>query len=156
MRPVGAKPKPLELRRLEGNRSKTFIPEKEPPPAAIVTCPAFLNAIARREWRRVAPQLQILGLLTALDRGPLAAYCQAYGTWVEASRKAIKKGLIYADSKDNIRKNPYLNIVDQALNQIYRWCNEFGMTPSSRARMIVAAKGESNDPMEQLLSNRNN
>ena len=60
------------------------------PPAATLPAPRFLDREARREWRRVAPALFKLGLLTELDRGPLAAYCQAFSTFIQA-RDAIKR-----------------------------------------------------------------
>ena len=39
---------------------------------------------AKDEWWRVAPQLHVLGLLTAIDVMVLAAYCQACGRWQQA------------------------------------------------------------------------
>ena len=51
------------------------------------TCPAHLSAPAKAEWKRLAGSLHEIGLLTQVDRSVLAAYCQAYGRWVEAERK---------------------------------------------------------------------
>jgi len=39
---------------------------------------------ARKEWRRLSKELAELRLLTEIDRGMLAAYCQAHALWVEA------------------------------------------------------------------------
>lgn len=39
------------------------------------------------EWKRIAEALNRIGLLTQVDRAALAAYCQAYGRWMEAERK---------------------------------------------------------------------
>jgi P27 family predicted phage terminase small subunit len=43
--------------------------------------PDFLSAYARDEWRRVAPELHRLGLVTTLDVALLAVYCTAYARW---------------------------------------------------------------------------
>ena len=42
---------------------------------------------AKAEWKRLARYLHDLGIISELDRSALAAYCQAYGRWVEAERK---------------------------------------------------------------------
>ena len=59
-------------------RVRGALPERLPP------CPGHLTAAAAKEWRRVAKALHGMGVVTAIDRAALAAYCQAYGRWVEA------------------------------------------------------------------------
>ena len=73
-------------------RSKRPIrPELEPlqtaePPKP----PRYLTRLAAAEWRRLAPELHRLGLLTVVDVAPLAAYCQAYARW-RAGEEALAK-----------------------------------------------------------------
>jgi phage terminase small subunit len=57
----------------------------EPQPLPIVDCPSELGPVARQEWNRVAGALTALGRLTTFDRAPLAAYCNAYAAWLDAS-----------------------------------------------------------------------
>jgi len=84
----GRKPKPTHLKLLEGNPDKRAINGAEPQPArGIPTCPAHLSPPAKAEWKRLAQDLHRIGLLTLVDRGALAAYCQSWGRWVEAERK---------------------------------------------------------------------
>ena len=47
-------------------------------PGGRATCPKQLDTEARREWRRVAPELERMGLSTTLDRAALAAYCACW------------------------------------------------------------------------------
>src|SRR5262245_47313643 len=83
---------PTHLRLLRGNPGKRSIkPEPEPAvPDEPPDPPAFLSEDAVNEWWRVAPELHALGLLTALDIGPLGAYCQAYAHWMMAERVLAK------------------------------------------------------------------
>ena len=81
----GRKPLPSNVVRLRGNPGKRRLNDAEPRPAAKVpACPACLGDEARKEWQRLSKELAELGLLTGLDRGMLAAYCQAHALWVEA------------------------------------------------------------------------
>ncbi len=46
--------------------------------SALPRCPPHLDAIAHKEWRRLATPMYEAGILTLADRAALAAYCQAY------------------------------------------------------------------------------
>jgi P27 family predicted phage terminase small subunit len=88
----GRKPKPTHLKLLEGNPGRRSLNRNEPrPQVKVPTCPQHLCPSAKAEWKRLAPQLFVLGVLTALDRTTLAAYCQAYGRWVEAEQKLKRR-----------------------------------------------------------------
>ena len=87
----GRKPQPTALRRARGNPGKRAYNEAEPqPPKDLPDCPPHLSDVARAEWDRVAVTLHDIGVLTKVDRAALAAYCQAYGRWVEAEEQMKK------------------------------------------------------------------
>lgn len=152
----GAKPKPIELKILEGNPGKRKLPNLVPIPSSDITCPTFLSYSARREWKRIIPLLKVLGLLTGLDRAALALYCQWYGRWVDAEKTLKEKGPLYKTSDGKIIQSPMLVIARHA-SEITKSClGEFGLTPSARARMLNLSKSDDQDPMEQLLENREN
>ena len=68
----GRKPKPTALKKLEGNPGKRPLNELEPvPPTVALRCPNYLLPEARKEWKRLAPILMGMGLLTAADAVPL-------------------------------------------------------------------------------------
>ncbi len=84
----GRKPKPTVLRRLAGNPGKRGYNHAEPvPPEGLPDCPSHLSEVARAEWDRIAQALYDMGVVTLVDRAALAAYCQAWGRWVEAEEK---------------------------------------------------------------------
>ena len=89
----GRKPKPTALKRLEGNPGKRPLNELEPvPPTVALRCPNYLLPEARKEWKRLAPILMSMGLLTAADAVPFAGYCQAYARWREAQDEITRHG----------------------------------------------------------------
>ena len=139
------KPKPTALRLIEGNPSRRPFNKNEPKPAPVIPkCPCHLNAAAKVEWKKIAKTLHKLGLLTEIDGGQLALYCQAWGRWVEAEDALKKHGAIVTVPKTGRpRKSPYLAVANKAMEQVQRALSEFGMSPASRAR--VQAAGASRD-----------
>ena len=51
---------------------------------AIEWCPKWLEPEAKKEWRRLAKQMEAIGILTEVDMAAFAGYCQAYARWKEA------------------------------------------------------------------------
>ncbi|MDP9225839.1 MAG: phage terminase small subunit P27 family, partial [Actinomycetota bacterium] len=48
--------------------------------------PARLSREARAEWKRIAPELERIGLLSNLDRALLTVWCETWAHWVAVSR----------------------------------------------------------------------
>lgn len=149
----GPAPKPTVLRLIEGNPGKRPINRNEPkPPPERPTCPRWLSPEAKREWRRVAPELEKLGLLTRVDRAALAAYCQAYARWRQAEEVLQREGLTFATESGYLMPRPEVKVAEKAMQIIRAFCIEFGLTPSARARMTVPEAKREEDPFEEFLS----
>ena len=134
----GTKPKPTKLKLLHGEKNKDRINKNEPkPPPVAPKCPEWLTGEAKKEWKRIAKDLEVLGLLTRLDMAALAGYCDAYGRWVEASRKLQEEGLVVKAKSGYPMQSPYLSIINTAIKDMKSFLVEFGMTPSSRSRITV-------------------
>jgi len=153
----GRKPKPTAIKKLEGNPGKRQLNEYEPlPPTTVLRCPNWLLPEARKEWRRLAPALIGMGVLTIADYVPFAAYCTAVARWREAEEEITRHGSIYKDEDGKIRPNPYVAIANQQLREIKSLAAEFGLTPANRTAIIanalsVAKEKKALDPMEQIL-----
>jgi P27 family predicted phage terminase small subunit len=149
---AGRKPKPTALRRAQGNPGHRPLNNNEPKPTGIPLCPSHLNEVAKREWRRIAPELIALGLLTKIDRAALAAYCVSYSRWVAAEQSVDKFGtVIKLKNSDTPLRNPHVTIANAALDQMRKFLVEFGMTPSSRSR-IQAAPTEAKDTFAEFMA----
>ena len=138
----GPAPKPTELKKLAGNpgrrplnRNEAHIPRKLP------RCPSHLSDEGKREWRRIVGYLYDAGLLTAVDAQALAMYCETVALWIEATRQVNASGLVGKTKNGNIIQNPYLSIANGAKREALRFMQEFGLTPASRARIVVGDKG---------------
>jgi len=145
----GRKPKPVELKLIEGNRGKRRLPEQPHPQTSAPEPPAGLSQAARREWERLVPELLELGFLHRVDRGGLHRYCEAYARACAADRYIHKYGVIVTTSFGKA-KNPAVQIARDASAEMKAWCAEFGMTPSSRGRMALPQDEE--DELERLIA----
>lgn len=145
---------------ITGNPGRYPLNENEPKPKLeIPSPPAELTEDARLEWERVAPQLLAVGCVSKIDRAALAAYCQAYGRWVQAERalaEMAKKdpltgGLLIKTTNGNAIQNPLVGTANKALAAIVRYAAEFGMTPSARSRIQTQA-AEEEDPAAKYFT----
>ncbi|KAF1084849.1 Phage terminase, small subunit [Sporotomaculum syntrophicum] len=142
----GPAPKPTHLKVLEGNPGRRPLNKNEPKPKPVAPkCPAWLDKEAKHEWKRVAPELEKLGLLTIVDGTALAAYCQAYSRWVAAEKVLTTEGMTYETETGYIRQRPEVGIVQKYLNLIKLYCAEFGLTPSARSRMTLPGEDKDDD-----------
>lgn len=147
----GRKPKAPMLKLLQGNPGKRPLNKQEPQvPARMPQCPKHLHGEARAEWKRLAPQLYELGLLTELDVAALSALCVTWALWTEAEQKLASEGLTVTGRGGAVRPSPWIAIASRAQRDMQLLAAEFGMTPTSRQRIRVTPP-PSADPFEELL-----
>jgi len=151
MAPRGRPPKPAHLKLVEGNPGKGRIGKEPKPRSVIPTPPDDLGGLAKEEWRRIAPELQAMGLLHDCDRSTLVSYCQAWERWYIAYRLLTKLreedpetgGLIITTSTGNVIQHPAVGIANKAAKEMLGFASELGLTPVARARLGIAdAKGK--------------
>ena len=134
----GPIPQPTALKLLKGNPGKRPINGREPKPRPVPPkCPTWIDAAAKREWRRVVPELDRIGLLTTVDMAALAAYCQAFSRWKDAEESLSEHGVTFETEKGYLMPRPEIAIAKMYLGFIKSFCAEFGLTPSSRGRMTL-------------------
>lgn len=148
----GRKPKPTALKVLEGNPGKRPLNTKEPKPKSNAPkCPSWLEAEAKKEWRRMSKQLELMGLLTEVDMAAFAGYCQAYARWKEAEEFISKHGTIVKTPSGYWQQVPQVSIASNYLKIMGKFCEQFGLTPSARSRLVADKSGDDFDIMEDIL-----
>ncbi|MBI1207494.1 MAG: phage terminase small subunit P27 family [Azospirillum sp.] len=121
--------------------------------ADLPSCPTWLDAAAKKEWRRVVPELAKLGLLARLDQAALASYCEAFATYAKAVGGLQDKGLIVVDAKGNQKPSPLVKIANDAAQRIERLAKVLGLTPEARQRLKAEpAKPPASDGFDDLLA----
>jgi len=159
-RSTGRKPKPTHLKLVTETLRATRANKAEAmPDAGIPNPPRELGAIAKVEWLEISKKLNAAGLLTTIDRAALAAYCQAYGRWIQAERVLAEMaardpenaGLMIETTNGNLVQNPMVGTANTAMRDMMRYAVEFGMTPSARSRVRANQLATQKDPAEQFF-----
>lgn len=165
----GPKPLPANVLALRGNSA--YLQQRESngainPEIEIPGCPRHLLAEARKEWKRISPELEQLGIISRIDRTALAMYCQEYAWWVwheEALQRAIKlsaekaaafvadpanegkewtggDGFMLPTVNGNWAYSPHWVARNKHSAQLDRFLANFGMSPSARGRVQASAQ----------------
>lgn len=150
---AGRKPKPTAVKELEGNPGKRKLNAKEPKPEpGAPKCPSWLHPDAKKEWKRIAKNLEHLGILTEVDVNAFAAYCQSYARWKEAQEHISKEGSTFETASGYRQQSPWVGIANTNHRLMLSAAAEFGLTPSARSRIALAEQEGGADDMEGLLS----
>lgn len=140
--------KPTNLKIIEGTFRKDRAVQREANPEADVPpVPEHLSDEAKAEWERVSKELCSLGLLARIDRAALAAYCECWADWVEASRMCSTEDgrdrKVIKTAAGNFVENPYFSIKKRTAELMHKFAVEFGMTPAARTGINVLIADQS-------------
>lgn len=148
----GRKPTPTAIKELEGNPGHRPLNTHEPKPMKKApACPKSLSAEAKKEWRRLCKELEMMGVLTGLDMGVFATYCDAYAKWKEANDFLNERGLFYITPSGYPQQFPQVQIAQNYAKLMNRCAQELGLTPSARSRLIAGNGYSDGDDMDELL-----
>lgn len=177
----GRKPKPDYLKLLENNPGKRHVgAEKQTESAAAdggatkIRRPAWLDHGARRVWRVLEPALDAAGALESTDADALGLLCATYSRWqavdsVVVDMEALAHGIAelvkaadpgrredlekQLDAFFRLQEGHYGKLEDKYWGRLRWLLTEFGMTPSSRARIDSSGSGggEKGDPLDAWL-----
>jgi P27 family predicted phage terminase small subunit len=128
--------KARDFKQITANKPEVVNDIKPVEAIPILDCPMELGPAARHEWERIVAELIAKGVLSRFDRGPLAAYCIAYGLAMEAAEMVHKHGAMIKSPNGFPMQSPYLSHLNQQVATMMRIATEFGFTPASRSRIF--------------------
>lgn len=148
---TGRKPKPTELRRLEGNPSGRPFNELEPKPRPLrPVCPDWMTEDAKSKWDELIPKLERTGVLTEIDGDALAQYCTAFANWKQYEQLAARLPPVMKVGKSGyMQQAPMVAATMKASTLVARLAERLGLDPSSRSRIVVT--GGTEDDAEEFL-----
>ena len=140
----GPKPKPTQLRVLEGNPGPAPIADGEPRPAGAPECPAYLSNDARTKWRDIMASVPP-GMITIADAPLLEAFCEAWATFKQASERLnANRGDLFGDAlAPGGRPSPYLAIRSEAARTMASLATRLGLSPADRQGLKLGTPKDS-------------
>ena len=162
---------PIELVKAKGKKhlTKAEIEERErtevKAPADKVTAPAYLTASQKKTFKKIAKQLRAIDLIANLDVDALARLVIAQEKYTEVTAELNKQPLMITievptGSRDEkgrsiFRQQEVVNgeverlalLHDRYFRQCRQGAADFGLTVSSRCRLVVPTKQD--EPKEE-------
>ncbi|MCP6733053.1 phage terminase small subunit P27 family [Bacillus subtilis] len=113
--------------------------------------PTWLDKVGKKEFKRVAALLTEVEIITEADISMLAAYCNAYSQYVSISKIIEEDGImVHTEGKDEDgnqiklvgEEHPLLKRQKNYFDQMKSAANDFGLTPSARAKLAITRTQE--------------
>lgn len=142
------KPKPPPLRELEGNRSKTPIPNSVSGLGRPV-CNPNLSAEEQRLWYAIIDALPAV-LLSQADEQVLERMAVAWARFWKCKEEIAEMGLLIS-TPEGVRRNPLLMVEANSRDEMHRCGEVLGLSPVARTRITTIDPVTSADPTELLL-----
>jgi phage terminase small subunit len=159
----GPKPLPGNVHLLRGNASKkpmsSFLDEFKPE-VEIPDFPSWIWPEAKKEWKRIAGELERYGLISKLDRAALVLYCQAWAKMVWAERQLTRAmkladekraeaegrgeiydggdGIMVKTANGNFTYSHHWVVGRHAASEVKRYLDLFGLSPSARTKVSTS------------------
>ena len=134
----GRKPKPTAIKRLAGNPGKRRLNDQEPKPSPTqAPMPrGVLPKYGQKLWRSLAPKLIELGVLSEIDLPAFEMMCLHYALARQAMDEVEEIGLTIQE-EGKTKKNPAMQAFRENAAAYKQLLVEFGLTPSSRSRIVA-------------------
>jgi len=154
---------PSNVHNLRGNPSKKpaiDLLDEFNPSVEIPNCPSWCWKEAKKEWKRITPELERYGIIALVDRAALTLYCQAWAEYVwhkarlAADMKRIEEkrsaagvpdeewtggdGIMVPTANGNLIYSHHWVCARRAEDQVNKFLAAFGMSPSARSRVAVS------------------
>jgi P27 family predicted phage terminase small subunit len=131
----GPAPKPAKLRLLEGARERDINQNAPIPRSGEVVPPDEMSDDVRAIFDYTLAELEHMGIVAPADRDALVAYCEAVDKHRKASALLARSPVLVKGMHGNLVRNPAMQIQRDAAHLIRQFAQEFGLTPSARARI---------------------
>lgn len=148
---------PTELHKARGtfraDRHNTDEPEAKQATAKLPRW-AELAGEAEKCYRRLAPMLSSMRVLTEADVAALVQVARRYGEYMDAAEQVRDEGATYtSEGRDGrqIKAHPAVAIRDRAWADYQKGLIEFGLTPVSRSKITAMPEPEGTNPLAGMM-----
>jgi P27 family predicted phage terminase small subunit len=148
----GRKATPIEQRKREGNPGHRPLPEplkfKSGPP----TKPKDLPAAASELWDELVPVMVAAGIADQVHRATLVALCVQWARGEMARRVIAEEGYFARGSMGQVIEHPALGMEARAHQLLLRFCEQYGLTAASAARIAAVTSPDAAADEDEMAS----
>jgi|ERR1700733_2883483 len=141
--------KPVARKKLEGNAGHRRLKKEPPAPIGEPKIPSYLGVPARREWKRVVALLLPTKTLSLIDADALGAYATSLAHLARIEKAIAKLRSPWLDDRIKL-----MRLRAELIRQLRGYQADFGLTPSSRAKLEVPDNDPTQDPLDDLFSGK--
>lgn len=140
----GPRPEPAAVKEKKGSSRRPIgnDPVVEADAAsARVAAPAWLKGDGLNVWKRLAPRLIGMNLLSGTDAETFARYCKNFARWFKMQKVLDTEGETYESESPHgkyKRAHPAYVIADRLERQLTAAEANFGLNPAERQRIFAA------------------
>lgn len=107
----------------------------------------LLDAKAKKEWKRVVPDLKKMDIVGRLDISNLVAYCNAYSKYCEAT-KALRGQPLTVPSPSGEKENPLISVQLKYQEAFRKAADQCGLTINSRLKWAATKMKKQEEQIE--------
>jgi P27 family predicted phage terminase small subunit len=136
-------PTSLKLTRGTYQQSKQGPPEQEPAPQELTKLPPAprrLGRLGKKQWRDAGTRMLKMGMLTNHDLDTLESYAHLFDERERLEKLLDKEGRYQKTGTGAIVHHPAVRELRDTNDRLFRYFQEFGMSPSSRGSIRIEKK----------------
>lgn len=142
----GVPPKPAALRLMQGARPSKVNQAEPIPRSGRIVAPDHVSDYVREVFDFVVAELEHMKIGAPVDVHALVCYAEAVDKHRKASMELAETGTVLVKGlHGTMVRHPALAVQRDAANQIRQLAQEFGLTPSARARIDTSASRADDD-----------
>ena len=145
----GPIPQPTALKLLKGVKPNRINRAEPKPPAVTGIIPKgwalHMSDGAVRFWKKNAPILARLGVLTEVDLEAFRAMAEVSAQIVSCNSIVKRLGVTYKNKDGNPVTRPEANLLIKLEAQYREFAKQFGMVPGERSRLHAGGQEETED-----------
>ena len=107
----------------------------------------LLDTKAKKEWKRVVPDLKKMDIVGRLDISNLVAYCNAYSKYCEAT-KALRGQPLTVSSPSGEKENPLISVQLKYQEAFRKAADQCGLTINSRLKWAATKMKKQEEQIE--------
>ena len=132
----GRRPKPPEIKRLEGNPGRRPIPTETTEATGRPSKPDYVKGYADQVWNRLVGSMPEK-VYTAADQDLLATYCVSAALHRDAAAKVHEMGAVITTEAGTLTTNPYVRVLNAQATKMTSIGSRLGLDPAARANLRV-------------------